>query len=282
MRLSQAGLDEGLFTWTPRWQLWADGAEKERFFSLPPGKIIDASDPDRWRFPVGTKVWKHFSVGGRRIETRFLHKEREGEGGWFQMAYLWRDDESDADAVPLGEKNARGTTHDVPSQEHCAWCHDWEESAVIGLSALQLAQGANGPLARLAADGLLAPAPAPGDEPQIPGDAATQAALGYLHGNCGHCHYDRTRVPDNVRIFLNVRTTDRRPEDAPVYRAIGQRTRHVMPGDIDTALVPGDPDRSQIYARMIDRGEYVMPPIAVKTVDEPAVLAVRAWISSLR
>jgi len=287
-RLSQTGLyyhfdartyARDLFTWRPRWPLWADGAEKERFLALPPGQVIDTSDPDRWVFPLGTKVWKHFSMDGRLVETRLLHKQREGEGGWFQMAYRWRDDDSDADAVPLGEKNTRGTAHDVPSQEDCAWCHDWEESAVIGLSALQLAQGPDGPLSTLIRGGRLSsPPPA---EPQIPGDAPIQAALGYLHGNCGHCHYDRTRVPDNVRIFMNVRTTDRRPEDAPVYQAIGKRTRHVMPGDIDKALVPGDPDHSQLLARMIDRGEYVMPPVAVETIDEPAVAAVRAWILSL-
>jgi hypothetical protein len=46
-------------------------------------------------------------------------------------------------------------------------------------------------------------------------------------------------------------------------------------------VVPGDPDKSQLAARMVDRGEYVMPPVAVETVDEPALAAIRAWIASL-
>ena len=42
-------------------QLWADYATKQRWILLPPGTKIDATDPNEWVFPVGTKVWKEFS-----------------------------------------------------------------------------------------------------------------------------------------------------------------------------------------------------------------------------
>ena len=41
---------------SPRYPLWSDGAEKQRYLSLPPGTQIDTSNMDDWKFPVGTRV----------------------------------------------------------------------------------------------------------------------------------------------------------------------------------------------------------------------------------
>src|SRR5512137_3035620 len=54
---------------SPQYPLWSDGAAKRRWIRLPPGATIDASDPDEWDFPVGTRVWKEFTFG-RKVETR--------------------------------------------------------------------------------------------------------------------------------------------------------------------------------------------------------------------
>src|SRR5262245_49773858 len=62
---------------TPQYALWSDGAEKRRWIRLPPGGRIDARDPDHWVFPVGTRLWKEFSLG-RRLETRMLERTRSG------------------------------------------------------------------------------------------------------------------------------------------------------------------------------------------------------------
>ena len=48
---------------------------KRRWISLPPGSAIDASDPDAWAFPVGTRLWKEFSFGGQRVETRYMERQ---------------------------------------------------------------------------------------------------------------------------------------------------------------------------------------------------------------
>jgi hypothetical protein len=53
-------LARGVRTWTPQYPLWSDGASKRRWILLPPGRSIDASDPDAWVFPVGTRLWKEF------------------------------------------------------------------------------------------------------------------------------------------------------------------------------------------------------------------------------
>src|SRR6476659_1959473 len=81
--LSQTGLFAGGTTvdprnrpYSPQYPLWTDGAVKARWIRLPDGAAIDARDEDQWRFPVGTKFWKEFSFGGRRVETRFLWRAR--------------------------------------------------------------------------------------------------------------------------------------------------------------------------------------------------------------
>src|SRR5688572_23474543 len=40
----------------PQYPLWTDGAQKRRWIYLPPGTTIDASNPDAWQFPIGTRV----------------------------------------------------------------------------------------------------------------------------------------------------------------------------------------------------------------------------------
>ena len=79
--LEATGLGEpGTIEFTPRHALWSDGSAKRRWLQLPPGATVDKSNPDAWEFPRGTKAWKEFSRGGRRIETRYI--ERLADGSW--------------------------------------------------------------------------------------------------------------------------------------------------------------------------------------------------------
>jgi len=73
-------LASGVRPYEPAYALWSDGAEKERFIYLPPGSKIDTQNPDRWRFQVGTRLYKTFAVDGRRIETRLIEKVADGAG----------------------------------------------------------------------------------------------------------------------------------------------------------------------------------------------------------
>ena len=56
---------------SPQYPLWSDGAVKSRWLHIPKGRFIDGSNPDVWKFPVGTRLWKEFRFG-RRVETRFM------------------------------------------------------------------------------------------------------------------------------------------------------------------------------------------------------------------
>ena len=129
-------LAPGVLPFTVRWPLWSDGSEKDRFLLLPSGATLDVADADAWRFPVGTKAWKTFRVDGVPIETRLLHKQADG---WTATAFLWREDGTDAEAVPEGVPDARGTTHDVPDRKACFTCHRGSADFLLGVSALQLA-----------------------------------------------------------------------------------------------------------------------------------------------
>jgi hypothetical protein len=75
---------------SPQYPLWTDGARKSRWLRIPKGTFIDASNPDVWQFPVGTRVWKEFRFG-RRAETRFIERTR---AGWQFASYVWNEDET--------------------------------------------------------------------------------------------------------------------------------------------------------------------------------------------
>ena len=126
--------------YAPQYPLWTDGAAKRRWISLPPGTAIDASDPEAWVFPVGTRFWKEFSFAGRRVETRYLERLADG---WRYAAYEWTADGREATLVsergrrgafPLGERRA----HTIPSVTDCKVCHEASRPAVLGFSLLQL------------------------------------------------------------------------------------------------------------------------------------------------
>ena len=98
---------------SPQYSLWSDGATKRRWLHIPPGTSIDASRPDEWDFPPGTKLWKEFSHG-RRVETRLI--ERLDDGTWRYATYVWNEEGTDARLAPAAgiralpvERRARRT-----------------------------------------------------------------------------------------------------------------------------------------------------------------------------
>jgi len=280
----------------PTYRLWSDGAEKRRWFRLPPGTKIDTTDMDHWIFPVGTKLWKEFSLGGVLLETRLVERYGIGPDDYWIGAFVWNAEQTDAVLVPDGQDNIAGTPHDAPSQEKCGACHRGDVGRVLGLSALQLSRAADpgkiGPtIDDLAARNLLTippPDAAPGSAAPpygIPGDPVTVAALGYLHANCGHCHNENgTAWPDTQMVLRSV-TADRDVATDAVYvSVVGRKVQYWRggPSAIMNRVSPGDPTASAIVARMMTRGsEDAMPPIATEEVDPAGLAAVTAWITSL-
>ena len=255
--------------YAPRGELWADGADKKRWVMLPLASRIDTSDMDDWVYPPGTKVWKEFSLNGRRIETRLI--EKLSSGAFRMVAYQWNADQSDADAVPLGVEDADGTDHDIPDMEACKQCHEGRADRLLGFSAVQLAQAQSGlTLSQLIADGRLSAPPA--TALALPGDATEQTALAYLHANCGHCHNrERKRADREISVYFWQEATALDSVQQTVsYRSLVADKK--LPLWVDAVLT-----------RMQSRGGVQqMPPLGTESVDVAGVTAVDAWMKRLR
>jgi hypothetical protein len=261
-----------LIAFEPAYKLWSDGADKQRHLRLPPGTQIDSSDIDHWQFPVGTLLFKEFSLAGKRLETRVIARTGPGERDYWMGAFVWNDDESDATFVRDGQADVRGTDHDVPTAKNCLTCHDGDAGRVLGFSAIQQPD---------------VPSEMLSDPPQarvrVPGDAVTAQALGYLHANCGHCHNEDGSARPDTDMILRLSAGARRPEDTATYATtVGIAMQYFKNSPLTVRVAAGDAEHSGLMFRMSQRGEKTqMPPLATEIEDREGIAAVRAWIESL-
>ena len=301
---SAAQVRDDVLSFTPQYTLWSDGADKRRWIRLPAGSTIDASAPDAWSFPPGTQLWKEFSHQGRRVETRYIERQRNGL--WRYATYVWDEQGTDALLAPargivaLPVAAAPQGRYDIPSRADCTTCHEGAATPVLGFSALQLSADRD-PLAAHAQ------APAAGDldlerlvtqqlvrnlpaallqRPlRVPAASATErAALGYLHANCGHCH-NRSGAGAPVRLTLAQSASDPAASRAQTLAsAVGVAGRYRTSGfAADAALVaPRAPERSVLVARMRSRhAQSQMPPLGTRITDDEGLALVEQWIDHL-
>ncbi len=266
----------GVVSFTPQHALWADGAEKQRWLRLPAGRAIDARRADAWDFPRGTLLWKEFSLGSRRVETRTL--ERLADGRWRFASYVWRDDGSDADLAPangvrLKVAAAPAGRYSVPSQSDCLACHGSTAVPVLGASALQLGAQLPALLAQGHVDGLpaalLAP---PARNATTPG--TENAALGYLHANCGHCH---NRSGKQVPVSLTLAQSALEPQTS---RSTSLHSLLALPTRTGAAaIVPGNAQASAVWQRMASHQPHNrMPPLGTELPDATGLALISRWI----
>lgn len=298
---SSKSIAPGTLPYTPQYPLWSDGAQKSRWLRLPRGTFIDASNPDVWQFPVGTRLWKEFRFE-RRAETRFMERTR---AGWQFATYAWNEDETDARLVP--EEGIRrsvpiadGVRHAIPSRADCRACHEAGPVRVLGVTALQLspdrdpwAPHAETPdpgsvdLASLAARRLVRGLPRAllATPPRIEAPTPTaRAAIGYLHANCGSCHTDADAGElKSLALALNYRLGGAKGREPSVLlTAVGQPSRFKVPGadDVVERICAGRPDKSVLLARMGSRNPLLqMPPLGSRIVDTDAVRLIERWIA---
>ena len=212
---------------TPEFPLWTDGQSKRRWLYLPPGTAIDKSDPDRWEFPRGTRAWKEFSAQGR-VETRLI--ERLSDGSWRFSSYAWNAAGTEATLAPAEGLPRQG----IPSRQDCLACHEGAPSPILGFSAVQLT-------GQVAAR-----------------DANERDALGYLHGNCGHCHNANALEATGLFLAQSAVSPDR--SAAATRRSAAERA-------------------PEILRRVRSTNPYVrMPPLGVTVADAHGLQAVERWI----
>jgi hypothetical protein len=284
----------------PQYPLWSDGLAKKRWVFLPAATTIDSSGSE-WTFATGTKFWKEFSRDGRRVETRLLWKA--SDNGWLFGSYVWNAEGSKATLAP--EQGAvtdvdvtPGRPHIIPSRTDCLACHGTERTGPLGFNALQLStdrdpnaihgealSAAMLTLRDLVGERRLHPARAEwlSDPPRIRStNPVTRSALGYLVGNCAHCHNGRGEI---AALGPTLRVAELLQDGDAVARAlIGQATRWQMPRAADgtTVLVhPGSPDASALLVRMRSRSpSSQMPPLGTVVRDQAAVDALTRWIAA--
>ncbi len=297
--LANLAIDPAHIAFAPQYPLWTDGAEKRRWISLPPGDAIDASDPDAWEFPIGTRLWKEFSFDSRKVETRYM--ERLSDGSWLFASYAWGEDGKQAQLVsekgrlgayPLGD----GRSHAIPSTVECRICHLSGPVPVLGFSAQQLATAndlhdprtsparlLNPDLHALNARGIL-----DGFDDQLLvnlwslGKDLQREALGYLHGNCGHCH---NSVGPLAKLGMDLRLSASGASSGAVATAVGQRLKSPPAGlasGTHFRIEPGQPDFSAIPQRMASRLPALqMPPLGTALVDAEGIALINRWIAEL-
>jgi hypothetical protein len=284
----------------PQYPLWSDGTAKRRWLSLPPGTSIDARQPDAWAFPIGTRAWKEFSHG-RRVETRYL--ERMADGSWRFATYVWNADGTDAVLAPaagvaaLPVAQAPGGRYAIPSRADCLACHDAAAAPVLGFSALQLspdrdpfaphaesARREHADLAGLVARGLVRNLPQSLLEspPRIAARSpAERAALGYLHGNCGHCHNDAGPLA-GLELSLAQQAGAAADSAARTLASLVGHSSRFRAGGADAAtqrIVPGRKEASVLAVRMQSANPLArMPPLGVQVIDDAGLALVERWI----
>ena len=290
----------GVVSFAPQYPLWSDGTRKRRWIALPPGTSIDAARVDAWEFPVGTRLWKEFGYG-RRIETRMI--ERLPDGSWRFAAYVWNAEGTAATLAPedgaiVEVADAPGGRYAVPSRNDCAACHEGAAVPVLGFSALQLSPDRD-PLAphadparpqmtdlqTLAARGWLRNLPPAllASPPRIQAASATaRAALGYLHGNCGHCHNAAGALSGVELVLAQQADANARSAEQTIASLLGHSSRFRPNGAASAQRVAmGHDGDSVLMLRMKSTNPLArMPPLGVQVIDQEGVALIERWIST--
>ena len=268
----------------PSLPLWTNGADKERWLLLPEGTQVD-NGQEPWEFPRGTVFGKTFAYPTERgsvpIETRIL---RRLEHGWDYQAYKWLDGDGellslersiDVQVVQHGDQ----FSHIVPSRFDCRTCHESNAAPVIGFDGLRLSAPQSGAaipqLQTLFQQGVLRfAADDHGSLTEHDHDPLTRWVLGYLHGNCAHCHNDQPHSMSK----LDLRHTH------ALTQLIGMPTQGSgqVPG---IRVQPGAPELSVLHQAFTWAGDVPelkpMPPLGVQRRDTEAAALIERWIRSL-
>lgn len=263
---------DGVTQFAPHNVLWSDAAVKTRWILLPEGATIDSSEMDHWTFPVGTKWFKEFAKDGKRLETRLIWRVADTgdrERDTLLGSYVWNDTETEATFQKDGGMNLRGTDHDAPAADKCWHCHIGEPGRALGFQALQLGDVSSLPLSN----------PPPAGTTY----AAPNAALGYLHANCGHCHNPNGEGWANSNMVLRLDVGERDAmTNKLVQTTVGVDIQQWLGHGYTKRIVAGDATNSAIFARINQRGVNLqMPPLATEFVDTAGVELIRSWITSL-
>lgn len=280
----------GVIPYTVNYPLWSDGTIKHRHIYLPPGKKIEVDPEGGFYFPDGTIATKTFLApsmpAGKRhtvIETRVLAKHA---GKWKFGAYVWNDEGTDAEIsdgrdVEMSYKlDNCAKNYVVPGRMTCLACHAGVTDTIIGFAGYQLSPPV---LDQIVAAGHLDRSALPLPNQFIAAESDLERrALGYLGGNCAHCHNPSSSAYRGDELDLRPFATKE--------ETINVAPERLMHPDAKIIVEPGRPEESVLYRLFVNKftlendsdKETKMPPIGNCSIDATGALLVRDWILSLR
>jgi len=338
--LEQSGFVEGvdnqlirnIHLYSPQYPLWTDGAIKRRWIQLPADTVIDVSDEDHWVYPVGTKLWKEFALETDnslvKIETRLLEKQATDK--WLMETYVWSENQTEANLAPEAGIKAfaqlgNGKSYDIPSQKECTTCHTKagvssgpQTTPVLGFSAIHLSDNRDPDaihgealthdmltLSKLNEMGLLSEYVNP--EVAIPASVERplqRSVVGYLHGNCGHCHRDAGLGELLTTTQFDFKLSHNFFQQTHFFKSTFDKniSNILQPLNSPKKLVkPGDANDSALIYRMITENEKFtfdvplwhhtaglkktigvkMPFLGTNVIDQEAVSIISEYINGL-
>lgn len=292
--LSETGCFEGdaltpvstLVSYEIQVPLWSDGADKRHYVTLPKDTFLELDGDGTLLLPPGGVFIKEFVVGGRRVETRFVTRDLQGD--WHFATYVWEEGATDAYLLEDGIELAVGDdAWEVPSARDCTTCHVDETS--LGFTVPQLERQALNPFTGVESNQLETFADIAWiratDEERIAAreasplsastseDSLDSRARSYLHANCAFCHGASDVATFDLHYDVALADTgvcNTRPEFGDFF-VEGARL-----------LVPGDPEASLILLRMeTEMSSWRMPTLGTAHADPVGVELVRDWIAEV-
>jgi putative heme-binding domain-containing protein len=301
----------GVVPFTVNGRQWQDGATAEYWAAFPgtsAATLYTTGKPlagmvywhsFRMHFPKDAVLLRTLSLAGRRVETQLLHYDGVD---WRGYSFAWRENQTDADLVAGdgAEREVRDPDHggtrlwQVPSRTQCLLCHNNQSEYALAFLPEQLNRsgldGRNqlisltelGYIRRSGEDGKPLPVfdtASAAREPKIPDPADTALPLeararGYMHANCGHCHFEHGGGTVSLRLQFSVSNAE--------MKAIGVRPTRGDFGLPDAYIIkPGEPCASTLYYRMAKFGRDRMPHIGAEWPDEAGLQLIEQWISRM-
>lgn len=285
--------------------LFADGAEKLRFMSVPAGETASYDATGFWDYPNGTTFIKTFffyydardpTLGRRLIETRIIRRDK---GAWTGRTYIWNDAQTEASRYKVGKTlrvdwiDAFGEDHGqdyrVPNDNECKTCHsnnhkfeplgprtrqlnrehDYHGAAQNQIDHFVDLGWVSGDIGDAADRFTLA-------DP-YGSDTVERRARAYLDANCSHCHRPGGEAGSTA---LDLRAEISNPYSLGVCRtpvAAGPGS-----GGSNYDIVPGDPEASIFVFRMASTDpELKMPELPTLTSDAQGTELIRQWITAM-
>ena len=129
--------------------------------------------------------------------------------------------------------------------------------------------------------------PTAGSYYPVPGNTTERAVLGYMHGNCGHCHNPTSKFyTDNgvlMQLRLTVGTLASVAATLPYTTSVGiDGTTSGIDG-IKKLVVPGMPNQSQMMLRFETTNTALkMPQLGTEIMDTTGQTLLRDWIMNIQ